>query len=231
MVRELSQLGAEVLFTGRNRADLQLALDDLDDTMHLTHFLQGDISISEHREEVLDWISRRWGKLDILVNNAGINMRKPTNDYSIEEYMTVIGTDLLAPFELSRLLYPLLKKSEGASVINIGSVAGKFDVKTGAPYGMAKAGLIQLTRCLAAEWAPDGIRTNSVSPWFTETPLTKPLLAQADKLEHIKSRTPLNRVAKDEEIAAAVAFLAMDKASFITGQDICVDGGVTTGLL
>jgi Tropinone reductase 1 len=110
-------------------------------------------------------------------------------------------------------------------------VAGSYDLQTGAPYGMAKAGLIQLTRNLAAEWAGYGVRVNTVSPWFTVTPLTKGYLSQADKLEKIKSRTPLNRVAQDDEIAAAVAFLAMDKASYITGQNLSVDGGVTTGLL
>jgi Tropinone reductase 1 len=96
---------------------------------------------------------------------------------------------------------------------------------------MSKAGLLQLTRNLAKEWARFNIRVNSVSPWFTETPLTSGLLSDEKKLRAIEARTPLGRVAKDAEIAAAVAFLALDKASFITGQNLSVDGGASISIL
>jgi tropinone reductase I len=119
--------------------------------------------------------------------------------------------DLLGAFELCRCLQSLLQQGHGASVINISSVAGSFDLYTGAPYGMAKAGLIQLTRHLAVEWARHPIRVNTVSPWFTNP--------------------PLRRVADPSEVAAAVAFLAMDKSSYITGHNLCVDGGSTCRLL
>lgn len=231
VVNELATLGAEVLFTGRNEGDLLNTREELLNLGLETHFLPGAVTDTAHREAVKAWISTHWGKLDVLVNNAGINLRKPSNEYSPEEYHHIVDTDLLAPFEFCRSMFPLLQNSGRASIINIASVAGSFDVQTGAPYGMAKAGLIQLSRNLAAEWAGQGIRVNSVSPWFTETPLTKALLSQAEKLDKIKSRTPLGRVAQDIEIAAAVAFLAMDKASYITGQNLAVDGGVTTGLL
>jgi len=231
VVHELASLGAEVLFTGRNESDLLTAREELLNLGLETHFLQGAVTDAVHREAVNAWISARWGKLDILVNNAGINFRKPSNEFTSEEYHFIVDTNLLAPFEFCRSLFPLLKNSGRASIINIASVAGSFDVHTGAPYGMAKAGLIQLSRNLAAEWAELDIRVNSVSPWYTETPLTKTFLAQVEKLDKIKSRTPLGRVAQAEEIATAVAFLAMDKASYITGQNLSVDGGVTTGLL
>ncbi len=231
MVKELAVLGAEVLFTGRDESDLQAAQEELKRQGISTYFLKGNVTDVHHRNEVTNWIEEHWGLLDVLVNNAGVNIRKPTNDYTIDEYLRVIDTDLLAPFEFCRLLFPLLQKTGNAAIVNIASVAGSYDVQTGAPYGMAKAGLIQLGRNLASEWAGQGIRVNSVSPWFTETPLTKGLLAQTEKLKKIKDRTPLGRIAQDEEIAAAVAFLAMDKASYITGQNLSVDGGVTTGLL
>ncbi|WP_426670061.1 SDR family oxidoreductase [Mucilaginibacter sp. McL0603] len=231
VVKELTSLGAEVLFTGRNENDLQSALDSIINTGLTGHILAGSVSDLNHRMAINDWITSHWGRLDILVNNAGINFRKASDEYTVDEYLRVIDTDLLAPFEFCRVLLPLLRKSDSPAIINISSVAGSYDLQTGAPYGMAKAGLIQLTRNLAAEWGGYGIRVNTVSPWFTETPLTKGYLSQADKLEKIKSRTPFNRVAQDDEIAAAVAFLAMDKASYITGQNLSVDGGVTTGLL
>jgi NAD(P)-dependent dehydrogenase (short-subunit alcohol dehydrogenase family) len=96
---------------------------------------------------------------------------------------------------------------------------------------MSKAGLIQLSRNLAGEWASHGIRVNAVSPWFTETPLTSGLLSDPTRLEAITSKTPLRRIARSEEMAAAVAFLAMDKSSYITGQNLSVDGGATIRLL
>ena len=232
IVNELLALGAEVLFTGRNENDLLAAQQEFQSRGFETHILCGAVTNADHRVDVMEWIAGNWGKLDILVNNAGINIRKPSNEYTSEEYLRVIDTDLIAPFEFCRVLFPLLQKSSKASIINIASVAGSFDVQTGAPYGMAKAGLIQLSRNLAGEWAGHGIRINCVSPWFTLTPLTKGFFAaQPEKLDKIKSRTPLKRIAQDEEIAAAVAFLAMDKASFITGQNLSVDGGITSSLL
>lgn len=115
-------------------------------------------------------------------------------------------------------------------VIHVASVAGTFDAQTGAPYGMSKAGLIQLSRNLAGEWADAPVRVNSVSPWFTETPMIFKLLDDPQKRAAILSRTPFGRVAKAEEIAAAVAFLAMDAAAFITGQKLTVDGGATASI-
>ncbi|MGA9590770.1 MAG: SDR family oxidoreductase, partial [Salegentibacter sp.] len=143
----------------------------------------------------------------------------------------VVEVNLLAPFELSRKLNPWLAASGNAAIINIASSAAMQDVGTGAPYGMAKGGLLQQTRSLAAEWAAEAIRVNAVSPWFTETPLTKGYLEQPEKKERILQRTPMRRVAKAEEIAAAIAFLAMEKSSFITGQNIVVDGGMSISAL
>lgn len=231
IVKELLELGAEVLFTARNEAALKTAHEEFKRHGFKVHALSGNIENAAHRTQIRDWVNLNWNALDILVNNAGINIRKPSGEYTVEEYTRVLDINLVAPFELSRLLFSLLKQSGKASVINIASVAGSFDAQTGAPYGMSKAGLLQLTRNLAKEWAGSSIRVNSVSPWFTETPLTAGLLSDQKKLSAIEARTPLGRIAKDEEIAAAVAFLSLDKASFITGQNLSVDGGATVSIL
>jgi Tropinone reductase 1 len=226
-VLEFLALGAQVLFTARNAGEVQAFQAELQAGGHQASGIRADVASGDDLQEVTDWLEQHWGALDVLVNNAGTNLRKPSTHYSPEEYRMVIDVDLLAPFEWSRRLLPWLRKGEGANVINVASVAGLLDVQTGSPYGMAKAGLIGQTRNLAAEWAGYNIRVNAVSPWFTQTPLTGPLLAQPDRLERVLGRTPLKRIAHAGEMASVIAFLAMDKASYITGQNIVVDGGMT----
>jgi Tropinone reductase 1 len=126
---------------------------------------------------------------------------------------------------MSAAAYPLLKKSGRASILNISSVAGLTSLKTGSPYAITKAGIIQLTKNLAAEWAVDGIRVNAIAPWYIKTPLTEALLNKPDFLKSVLDRTPMKRVGEPREVASAAAFLCSDAASYITGQCIAVDGG------
>ncbi len=230
-VMETSKLGAEVLFTARNEDEVVSFEQELRDAGLAATGLVSDLANSENRREVIGWIAEHWGALDVLVNNAGMNIRKPTLDFTPEEYRRVLEVNLIAPFELSRGLHPLLLKGAQPVIINVASVAGFLDVQTGSPYGMAKAGLIQQTKTLAAEWAKDGIRVNALSPWFTETPLTEALLLNASKMKDVLSRTPLKRVARAEEMAAVTAFLAMNASSYITGQHIVADGGMSATAL
>jgi Tropinone reductase 1 len=193
--------------------------------------LLADVTLPDDIAKVKKHIESTWGKLDVLVNNAGTNIRKTTVDYTDIEYQFVVDTNIKAPFMMSKALFPLLQKSNYPSIINLASIAGSLDVKTGSPYGISKAGLIQLTKNLAVEWANDNIRVNSVSPWFTETPLTEGLLKDTSKISNVIDRTPLKRVAKASEMASVIAFLAMPAASYITGQNIIVDGGMTSNAL
>ncbi len=189
--------------------------------------LDGDVTDSRVRNQLIEKITQNWGKLDVLVNNVGTNLRKKFVEYSEEEYRKLFETNLFSLMEITRLAFPLLKKSGNASVINIASVAGSFDVQSGPPYGMTKAAIIQMTRNLAGEWAPFGIRVNSISPWYIQTPLAAAVLADPDRLAKILARTPMNRIGQPEEVSGLAAFLAMDKASYMTGQDIMVDGGMS----
>ncbi len=217
IVEEFINLGAEVIAVGRS--------ENAPFTHSNLEYLQCDLSKIEERQDFVDVILNKFDKLDILVNNVGTNIRKSTIEYSDSEINFLFQTNLLSAFELTKALYPLLKNSQNASVINIASVAAEVDVKSGSPYGMTKAALLQLSRHLAAEWAEQGIRVNSVSPWYIETPLTEAVLRQPKRLKAILASTPMKRVGKPEEVSAVVAFLAMDKSSYITGQNIIVDGG------
>ena len=231
IVKEFLALGAEVLFSARNKEQVQQVEEELRADGFKVSGLSADVSKTEDRMRLQSWISEHWGTLEVLVNNAGTNIRKSTPDYLEQEYRQVMEVNLMAPFELCRLLYPLLKEGKNPSIVNIASIAGMFDVRTGSPYSMSKAGLIQLSKNLAAEWAEDGIRVNTVSPWFTQTPLTKGLLSDAGRANPIIARTPQKRIAEAEEMAGAVAFLAMEKASYITGQNIIIDGGMSISAL
>lgn len=230
VAEEFLQLCADVLFTARH-ADEVAAMEAEWKARYPQAQVKGmvaDVSSEADRQKVHDWIAENWRKLDVLVNNAGINIRKKTPEYSREEYEKILSVNMLAPYEWARLLYPLLKQSGRASIVNVASVAGSnLDIGTGSPYAMSKAALIQQTRSLAVEWAKEGIRANVVSPWYTATPLAAPVLQNEERMAHILNRTPMGRIAQPEEMAAAIAFLAMDKSSYITGQNIIADGGLS----
>ena len=225
IINELLGFGVKVFTVARNKEVLDQKINSWRAAGHDVDGLDLDLANYESYSIIADWIHKNWEQLDILVNNVGTNIRGKVTDYNPEQYNHIIRTNLDSVFHLSRLLHPFLKKSPAASVINISSVSGITHLRTGAVYAMTKAAIIQLSRNLSVEWAPDNIRVNSVVPWYISTPLAKQVLSDKAYLEEVLSRTPLGRVGEPEEVAALVAFLAMDSSSYITGQQICVDGG------
>ena len=223
IAQEFLDLGADVLVVARNTQSIE---NKLRGSARLFR-LDGDMADPEFRKLLLQKVNENWGKLDILVNNVGTNIRKKFIEYPEEEYRKIFEINLFSMMSLTHDAFELLKASNNASVINIASVAATFDLQSGTPYGMTKAAIVQMSRHLAAEWASFNIRVNSVSPWYIETPLTESVLSQPDRLEKIIARTPLARVGQPHEVAGIVAFLAMNKASYITGQNVMVDGGMS----
>ena len=225
--RELLGFGAEVLLVARDELHLEAARAELAEEhgAERVRALAADVTDAEQRREIFDWIVDLGCGLQLLVNNAGTNVRKPTLDYREDEWRDLFELNLFAAFELSRLAQPLLTRHAASSIVNVGSVSGATHVRTGSPYGMSKAALHQLTRNLACEWAEDGVRVNAVAPWYIRTRRSQPVLADADYLDEVLERTPMGRIGEPEEVAAAVAFLCLPAACYITGQVLAVDGG------
>lgn len=227
IARELLGFGADVLLAARDSAGLDVARAELleDFPERDVQVFAADVAIDEQRRELLDWVEDFGEGLHILVNNAGANINKPATDYADDEWRQIFEVNTFAAFELSRYLHPLLARHAASSIVNVGSVSGLTHVRTGAPYGMSKAAMHQMTRNLAVEWAEDGIRVNAVAPWYIRTRRTSDKLADPDYLDEVLLRTPLGRIGEPEEVAAVVAFLCLPAAGYVTGECIAVDGG------
>lgn len=227
IARELLGFGARVVIAARDGDALEAARDELADEFpdgEIRAFIS-NVADDEQRRELFDWIEDQGVGLDLLVNNAGGNLTRAAVDYTEDEWREIFEINLFSAFELCRYAHPLLAQHPASAIVNVGSVSGLTHVRSGAPYGMAKAALHQMTRNLASEWAEDGIRVNSVAPWYIRTRRTSGLLADPDYLDEVLQRTPLGRIGEPEEVAAAVAFLCLPAAGYVTGECIAVDGG------
>ncbi len=164
--------------------------------------------------------------IDICVNNAGINIIKPYEEYSADEYQRLMNINLTAPFSITQKLIPDMKKRGFGRIVNIASIWSEVSKSGRSLYTTSKTGLIGLTRALAVEYASANILVNAVSPGFTRTELTSQSLS-ADEMKSLSKQIPVGRFAEPSEIAQTALFLCSEMNTYITGQNFVVDGGFT----
>ncbi len=187
----------------------------------------GDVSRPKDIKHCVDEILREFGKIDVLINNAGLNVRIPAVDVTEDNWDAVLDTDLKGAFFMAQTVGKHMIQQGSGRIINVSSVGGHVALRTGVAYAAAKAGLNHITRVLAVEWAQKGVRVNAIGPWYFKTPLTEKLLEDKAYVEDILARTPMRRVGDVQELVGPAIFLASHASSYVTGQILNVDGGMS----
>jgi len=222
MAKGLADAGATVMVAGRDGDKNKQAVKALGGSADC---VAADMAEESGVKAVVDATVKKFGRLDILVNNAGINIRKPPQDYALEEWHRVLNINLTSLFVCCQAAYPHLK-ARGGKIINIGSMMSIFGASFAAPYGASKGGVVQLTKSLASAWATENIQVNAVLPGWIDTELTKGAREQVSGLhEKVLARTPAARWGTPDDMAGIAVFLASPASDFITGTAIPVDGG------
>ncbi|KAK8949740.1 hypothetical protein KSP39_PZI005399 [Platanthera zijinensis] len=243
IVEELARLGVSVHTCARNEAELRTCLQRWRSLNLSVSGSVCDVSSRAEREKLMEAISSLFhGKLSILINNAAISTIKQALDLTAEDCSSIILTNFESVFHLSQLAHPLLKASGGGTVIVLSSVTGLVAFPGTSLYGAINHNLVpkyisgalnQLTRNFALEWAEDGIRVNCIAPGPILTPMLKSLyfltkiMGNEEGFKKVALDNPMKRIGEPEEVATVAAFLCMQASSYITGQVIVVDGGMT----
>jgi NAD(P)-dependent dehydrogenase (short-subunit alcohol dehydrogenase family) len=223
--RALRAAGARVVIAEVNDETGPDAAEELGGT-----FVHTDVTDPGSVRDMVETVMNEHGRVDVLVNNAGIVHNIPSEEVPDEEWLSVISVNLNGVFWCCREVGKAMLERGSGSIVNIASMSGVISnhPQPQSAYNASKAAVIALTRSLAGEWAPRGVRVNSVSPGYIRTPLTELGMSKTEWSEVWLSQTPMGRLAEPEEIAPAVLYLASDAATFATGTNLLVDGGYTS---
>mgnify|MGYP001175791414 FL=1 len=220
----LAQNGAHVVCVSRNIKDVQSVADKITHQKFNASAASCDISDSNNVTELVKDIIEKHGRIDILINNAGITRDNLLMRMSEDDWNEVVNVNLKAAFTAIKAASRSMIKQRSGRIINISSVVGLIGNAGQVNYAASKAGLIGMTKSVAREFASRGITANCIAPGYVETQMTNKLTDEVKS--SLNEQIPLGRIGNVEDIAYAVAFLASDEASYITGQTLAVDGGI-----
>ncbi|GGM07617.1 short-chain dehydrogenase [Nakamurella endophytica] len=223
----LAEAGANIVIVGRDAAAAERAQQELSEQGHQVHSVLADITERAAVQRILDESVERFGKVDILINNAGTCIHAPTVDVTDEQWRSVMTVNVDALWMASQIFGRHMIEQGGGNIVNIGSISGIIVNRPQwqAGYNASKAAVHQLTKSLAAEWAPLGVRVNALAPGYIKTdmaPVDDPKFHR-----HWIEDTPQQRYAYPDELGPAIVFLASDAATFVTGSVLVIDGGYT----
>ena len=226
MAHGLADAGADVAVVGRNEDKSKAAVADLSARGVRAISIAADVTDKEAVNRMAERVKSELGRIDILVNNAGINIRKPPHALELDEWSSVIDTNLTSAFLCSKAVHPAMKAAGGGKIINIGSMMSIFGASFAPAYAASKGGIVQFTRACACAWAADNIQTNAILPGWIDTDLTRRARVEINGLhDKVLGRTPAARWGAIDDFSGIAVFLASSASDFVTGTAIPVDGG------
>jgi 2-deoxy-D-gluconate 3-dehydrogenase len=225
----LAEAGAAVGVHGRDQARVAETCTMVEEAGSQAVPLTADLHDVAACRNLVAQANEALGRLDILINCAATNRRKPIADVTQEDFDTIVAVNVRSIYFLSQAAYPLMQAQGGGKIIHFGSMNIFYGLDTVSVYGLTKGAVAQLTKIMAVEWAEDNIQVNCVTPGFFLTPLSRPLWEDDQKADWFRSRLPTRRPGQPEELVGVILLLASGASSYLTGQNIVVDGGFMAG--
>jgi NAD(P)-dependent dehydrogenase (short-subunit alcohol dehydrogenase family) len=227
MAVELGSAGAKLALVGRDRAKLDETAAEAAKSGAETAVFLADVTDEAQVRALEQGVRQRFGHVDILVNNAGMNIRKPLVEYTLDEWNTVLDTNLTSVFLVCRSFIPMMRGRGYGRIINLASMMSHVSLPGRTAYSASKAAMLGVTRALAQELADEGITVVAISPGPFATEINTALMENPELNKQFLSNIPLGRWGKAEEIGKLALYLCSDAAGFITGSDVVIDGGWT----
>lgn len=230
LARGLAQHGAEVIINGRDSAKVDAAIADLKTEGITAYSSVFDVTDQESVNAGVAKVLSERGQIDILINNAGMQFRTPLEDFPADKWHQLLHTNITSAFYVSQaVVKPMIERGEG-KIINIASVQSELARPSIAPYTATKGAIRNLTRGMATDWAKYGLQVNAIAPGYFKTPLNQALVDNPEFSAWLEKRTPAGRWGNVEELVGAAIYLSSKASSFVNGQVLHVDGGMTASV-